>query len=117
MSYLALMCHYITDDWTLQRSIMVYKYFQKDDTHIAKNINSETLEMMNDHGIISDDIKSSDYVFVTDNGSANTGINVTETFCERILCSNNIIRTILTNVLNKQTCQVDEVKSKPFYYI
>ena len=69
---------------------------------------------MNDYRIISYDLKLSDSVFVTDNLYGNTGSKGTENFCEQIPCSDHRISTILTNVLNKQTFQVKEVKSKAF---
>ena len=70
---------------------------------------------MNDYGIISNDLKLSNSLFVAYNGYGNTGIKVIEKFCELIPYSDHKISTILTNVLNKQTRQVDGVNSKMFH--
>ena len=58
-----------------------------------------------------------DCVFITDNGSDNTGQEDIETIVSRIACCDHRISTIITDVLNKKLRVINNVKKLVYIYV
>lgn len=115
LSYSALTCHFLDDDFKLHYATLGCKVFPDDAAHTAENIKNETLSILSEYGLDHNDLAIDGNCFTTDDGSGNTGqLGIINCF-SRITCSDHKISTVLCTVLSKTTIMRDGRRSKPFY--
>ena len=115
VSYSALTCHFLDDDFKLRYATLGCKEFPEDTAHTAENIKNETLSILSDYGLDHNNLAMDGNCFTTDDGSGNTGqLGIINCF-SRVTCSDHKISTVIGTVLNKTTTMSDGRRSKPFY--
>ena len=115
ISYSALTCHYIDSKWKLYNVVMGCKE-SPFKSHTAENIKTKTLNILHQYNVSESNLRESKSVFVTDNGSGNTGAKGIETMVPRIPCGDHRLNMIITDSLTKKVQSIDGTLKKMYVY-